>query len=698
MAAFALAIAVAASPAAGCGSRGPVRIGVLLPLTGPEAVGAQGPLTWAQENINAAGGIDGRPVEFVYRDLGKEHAEAVARELASGSSVDAVIGPANSEDAKQVVSTFVNHHKVVVTPSATSADLFRAFYPQRPQYVWRPVESDIAQVRVMLRLAAQDKATSVALVTGTSPYGNTFFNSFGFLATEKGLRVAATIRYDQDAGDCEKPVDQALNSGAGVVLAVPDHAGQAICMAREWRARGSRPRLLFSDAGQAPALISALGRRAEGIEGTGLAPGIGNGFARAFPSRFHQPPTPYAANLYDSVLLIAYGLARSRGADGAALARAIAEIVHGAGPATGWDRPGVAAGLKAIRAGHPGAVHGAVGPWDFDRSSGLELVASTYAHWRVADGRFSAAGYVSTAGAGTAVEGESAFRTPATPGKGAHDMGGGFAPARAHTGTWALLLAGSDGWDNYRHQADVLAQYQRLRAGGVPAGHIIVVSPDDLARNRRNPRPGQVPYVVGGPSLHSGYHADYPLRGMTAGRFLAILSGHASPDTPKVIRSGPGDNVYVFMAGHGNQDGFYLGLGRAVPSANGSYSVLTPRRLDTALSGLANRHRYRRIVVAVEACQAGVFGEDLHAPGALLLAAANPYENSLGTNYDPRLRTWLADEFSYQLWRAQGSMAGGSVYQLYQRLYAGVSGSHVSAYGPDFGNPATVPIREFAAP
>ncbi|MBO0693435.1 MAG: ABC transporter substrate-binding protein, partial [Acidimicrobiaceae bacterium] len=469
----------------------------MLPLTGPEAVGAQGPLQWAQQNVNAAGGVGGRPIEFVYRDLERQNVETVANNLAADSSIAAVIGPANSTDAKQVVSTFVNHHKVVVTPSATSGNLFRAFRSHRPQYLWRPVESDVAQVRTMLQVATQGGATSVALIAGDSGYGNTFFQSFGFLATEKALRVTATIRYDQEAQGCQRPLDRVLNSGAQVVLAVPDGANQAICMAREWRARGSHPRLLLSDAAQTPQLISALGADAQRLEGTGLAPDPTNGFAHAFQARFHQPPTPYAANLYDSVLLIAYGMARSGGGTGSLLARAIGAVVNGEGPATGWDRSGVTKELAAIRQGHLPAVHGAVGPWDFDKTSGIELVASTYEHWRVEGKQFSVVGYLSTASAPSAAKGVSAFLTPPTPGKGADDVGGSYRPG-PHTGTWALLVAASGGWDNYRHQADVLAQYQRLRAGGVPADHIIVVSPNDLADNRQNPDPGHVPYSVGG--------------------------------------------------------------------------------------------------------------------------------------------------------------------------------------------------------
>jgi ABC-type branched-subunit amino acid transport system substrate-binding protein len=683
---------------AACGSSpATIRIGVMLPLSGPNAVGSRMPLQWAADNVNAAGGIDGRHITFVYRDIARQPVTTVAASLASDSSIAAVIGPADSGDALRVVSTFYRAHKVIVSPSATSADLFRAFSSFHPDYFWRPVESDIAQVHQMLGLAARGRARSVALVAGNGAYGNTFFDSFGFLATQAGLRVTSTIRYDQGVQSCRGPMADALHSGADAVLAVPDQPAQATCMARQWRAAGSKPRLIFSDSAQDPDLIHSLGRAADGLEGTGFAPEPGNGFDRAFTARFHRPPTVNAANDYDSVLLIAYGLQQSGGQSGPALARGIASVVAGRGPPAGWDAAGVTATLHALHAGRHPTIRGAVGPWRFDRISGMELTASTYEHWKVEANRFAVAGYLPTADTDTARAGVSALRTSTTPGRTSTAIGGDYKPG-PKTGSWALLVAASDGWDNYRHQADVMGQYQRLRSFGVPAAHIIVVSADDLAHNRRNPRPGDVPYYVGGSSLARGFHVDYPLRGMTAGRLMDILSGQPTAQTPKVIHSGRGDDVFVYIAGHGNQSGVYLGLGEPVPPPDGRYSVLTPRALDQTVARMATRHDYRRMLIAVDACESGALGEHLDAPGALLLTAANPVENSLSANYDYRATTWLADQFSYQLWRAEAATPDESLASLYEHLYLSVAGSHVSAYGPHFGDAGAVSIRQFLAP
>jgi hypothetical protein len=65
---------------------------------------------------------------------------------------------------------------------------------------------------------------------------------------------------------------------------------------------------------------------------------------------------------------------------------------------------------------------------------------------------------------------------------------------------WAVLVAGSAGWGNYRHQADVCHAYQVLRAGGLQAERIIVLMYDDIAHNAENPRKGTIVNSPGGPA------------------------------------------------------------------------------------------------------------------------------------------------------------------------------------------------------
>ena len=89
---------------------------------------------------------------------------------------------------------------------------------------------------------------------------------------------------------------------------------------------------------------------------------------------------------------------------------------------------------------------------------------------------------------------------------------------------WAVLVAGSRGWDNYRHQADVCHAYQVgdrrtdkykttrnilltlkvLHGHGVPDENMIVMMYDDIAYSPDNPHQGEIYNQPGGENVYAG--------------------------------------------------------------------------------------------------------------------------------------------------------------------------------------------------
>ncbi len=670
----------------------------MMPLTGPDARGYEEPLGWAVDNVNRAGGVAGRRVELVEADLGRTTVDAATRRFAADPSIVAVIGPNSSDRFFAAAPALIEARKTVVSPTATSGDIFRAF--SWSGYVWRTVQSDIAQVRTALLLLARDGVRRPAVLTGIDHYGATFFDWFGFYADELSLQPAALVRYDQSRRDCTPFVEQALAAGPDALVAAAKDEASAACIARAWRAKGSPGRLLFTDAAEAPALLADLGRDAEGLEGLGLGADPGAGFTEAFRTRFGHAPNDAAASTYDAVALLSYGLARSGGEGGAELSRAMASVVDGRGAPTGWDGAGIAAALASIAAGGQPDLDGAAGHLEFDADTHTDLLTGTYEHWRVEHGAFRTVDLLPSTPARpgtsdarvTALDSlQSNYRATAGP---------PFDPPEAKRGLWALLVATSHGWDNYRHQADVFAQYRMLRASGVPADHIVTVAQDDLTDDPRNPRPGQVPYEVGGEDVRDGVQIDYHLDDVDAGSILSILAGRRSAALPKVIDSTAGDDVYVYVAGHGDSDGVYVGVDQPVVEPGDRYTVLRGGDLAATVAQMHADGRYRRMLIAVEACKGGVLGAHLDAPGALLVSAASPTENSLSANYDGTAGVWQADQFSAALVREQASAARTDITldAAVSNLYLTVSGSHVSAYGTGFGDTQAVGLREFVTP
>ncbi|KAI2650263.1 Legumain [Labeo rohita] len=124
---------------------------------------------------------------------------------------------------------------------------------------------------------------------------------------------------------------------------------------------------------------------------------------------------------------------------------------------------------------------------------------------------------------------------------------------------WVMLAAGSNSWDNYRHQADVCHAYQIAHQNGIPDSRIVVMMYDDIAYNKKNPYPGNIINKPNGSNVYPGVPKDYTGEDVTAGNFLAALKGDTNAvkkRKPKVIKSGINDTIFVYLADHGGAGRF----------------------------------------------------------------------------------------------------------------------------------------------
>ena len=90
---------------------------------------------------------------------------------------------------------------------------------------------------------------------------------------------------------------------------------------------------------------------------------------------------------------------------------------------------------------------------------------------------------------------------------------------------WAVLIAGSAGYGNYRHQADVCHAYHLLRQQGVLAEQIIVMAFDDIAYAKENLFPGTLYNGKDGVNYYDGCIIDYRQEDVTKENFLAVMTG-----------------------------------------------------------------------------------------------------------------------------------------------------------------------------
>ncbi len=124
---------------------------------------------------------------------------------------------------------------------------------------------------------------------------------------------------------------------------------------------------------------------------------------------------------------------------------------------------------------------------------------------------------------------------------------------------WAVLVAGSNTYSNYRHQADVFHAYQILKKNGFSQDRIITFAYDDIAENIKNPFKGKVfnkpTNANPGIDVYAGVVIDYKGASVDPAVFLNVLEGNktavAGKGSGRVLESTPSDNVFLFFSDHG---------------------------------------------------------------------------------------------------------------------------------------------------
>ncbi|KRX10463.1 Thioredoxin-like fold [Pseudocohnilembus persalinus] len=222
---------------------------------------------------------------------------------------------------------------------------------------------------------------------------------------------------------------------------------------------------------------------------------------------------------------------------------------------------------------------------------------------------------------------------------------------------FAVLVAGSNRYRNYRHQADTCYAYQVLIRNGMQPENIIVMAFDDIATNKENPFPGTVYNAPTGDyskgyNVYQGCNIDYKSWFVSKSNFKAILTGDGEGvkgGNGKVLKSTDQDDVFIYFTGHG-----------------APYSLSFPNdgiveqdildELTEIFTIMESKKMFRKLVFYLESCYSGSMFEELKQnTNIYTVSAANSEEESFATYCPPledivnneNMSTCLSDLFSY---------------------------------------------------
>jgi branched-chain amino acid transport system substrate-binding protein len=217
-AATAAAAAVPISTAARAQDATPVKIGVIIGLTGPAAVAGNdsyASIKLAVEEVNKAGGVLGRPIALVVEDdegLPKSGVEA-ANKIADVDNVAAAIGAYQSSIALPV-GRVLNEKGVVWVTDATTNDL-KTVGP----YLFNT--AGIAEQAVALVDFVKADKPNAKKLTGifqNNPIGQDRQKVSEKRAKELGLEWLPALLYQPGATDFRTDLQQLMSQGADAIL------------------------------------------------------------------------------------------------------------------------------------------------------------------------------------------------------------------------------------------------------------------------------------------------------------------------------------------------------------------------------------------------------------------------------------------------------------------------------------------------
>ena len=231
------------APVAPGATGGPLVIGTLLPLTGslaflgpPEVAGVQ----LAVQEINAAGGVLGAPVQLVEGDSGDTSTDTanttVDRLLAS--NVNAIIGAASSSVSLTVIDKIAAAGVVQFSPANTS-DQFTTYNDSGLYF--RTAPPDVLQAVPLADLVLGDGNTTVGILNLNDAYGTGLAENVANNLVDGGLNEddILSITYDPTASSYDTEVQQMVEFGPDAIVVIGfDESARII---QEMNAQGIGP-------------------------------------------------------------------------------------------------------------------------------------------------------------------------------------------------------------------------------------------------------------------------------------------------------------------------------------------------------------------------------------------------------------------------------------------------------------------------
>lgn len=318
--------------------RSRIKIGYFGDLTGPTfnfGRSAYNGVLMAADEINNAGGLNGRRIDVVFEDDrgSPEEAARLTAKLIDDDKVIAIIAGGTSGNSRAAAPKAQSSHIPLISPSSTDPAVTQA-----GDYIFRACFVDTFQGYVMASFAVDKlKAQKAAILFDiNSPYGRGLTEYFELSFARLGGRIVSKQSYVQGDADFKGQLST-IRAAEPDVIYIPGYYGDVALIAKQARMIGLTQPLLGGDGWDAPELWQLGG---DALNGSYISthysvddpsPAI-QAFVEGYKQRYGQLlPDAHAALAYDATKLLFDAINRAGTTESDKVRAALAQTENFAG-------------------------------------------------------------------------------------------------------------------------------------------------------------------------------------------------------------------------------------------------------------------------------------------------------------------------------------------------------------------------------
>ena len=307
-----------------------VRIGVFMSLTGSTAnfgISSVNGIKMAADEVNKAGGINGKQIELLVEDDRSDASEAatIVTKFVTQDQVHAVLGEVASSRSIAAAPIAQNAKIPMLTPSSTNPEVTR-----KGDFIFRSCFIDPVQGAAIGQFAAKglNAKRAAIMVDRKNDYSTGLATNITETFTKLGGQIVATTSYQEGDQDFNAQLTSIKGANPEVIF-VPGYYNDVGLIAKQARDRGITVPLLGGD-GWDSAQLYAIGGTA--LNGSFFSnhyspfdtdPKVQK-FVNDYKALYNATPDALAATAYDAAHIMFDAIKRANSTDGTAIRDALA--------------------------------------------------------------------------------------------------------------------------------------------------------------------------------------------------------------------------------------------------------------------------------------------------------------------------------------------------------------------------------------